>query len=157
MVKYPLKFDAERQEQFLRLMEDSGEVTACAAAVGVHRQTVYGAMQRDPAFKERVEIARMKLGQKALARAKHLAIDGVLETTYDKDGNVIKERRVYSTRLLLRLMERHFPEWGDKVQIDQTVSGEVEHVHSVKPRDLSRAARMKVRELLAELPDESAN
>lgn len=147
----PLKFDAEKRAAYLLALERSGEVVSASAAAGVSRQCIYDAMNRDPEFREECERALGRLAEKAMATAKMLAIDGVVEPIFDKDGNKIGEKRKYSERLLLRLLERHMPQW--RPGIDQKVEGTMahSHEHTIKPRDLPPRARSRVRELLAEL------
>ena len=78
-----------------------------------------------------------------------LAVEGVEKTTYDKDGNVVAKTRVFSERLLLAWVKRHKPaEWGDKVQVDTTVT----EVKQIAPQDIPRDARRKLRIALAALP-----
>jgi len=139
-----LKFDDERRGAYLLALERSGEVTAASAAVGLSRQTIYATMKADPEFKEACEAAKGRLVEKALAVAKMLAIDGVVDKTYDKDGNLTGERVRYSERLLLRLIERHLPEWGAKLNIEK----KVEHTGSVDISHMTTADKATMRDLL---------
>lgn len=152
----PLKFDAERRAAYLLAYERIGEVAPAAAAVGVHRSTIYGTMAKDPDFKEACDVALARLLDKAHATLRKIAIDGVVTKTYDKEGNLVREETKYDTRALLRFLARHDPAWRDKVEVDQTVTGSMEHTHSVQPKDLSRSARSRVRDLLDELPKDAS-
>jgi len=140
----PTKFDAERRGAYLLALERSGEVVAASAAVGVSRQTVYAAMRTDPEFAEECEAARGRLVERALEVAKKLAIDGVTDKFYDKEGNLISERTRYSERLLLRLLERHLPEWGAKLDVTK----KVEHTGHVDISHLPAEDKRQLRDIL---------
>ncbi len=150
---YPTKFDEEKRGAYLLALERSGEVTAASASVGVCRQTIYQHMHDDDGFRDACERAVGRLIEKAMAVAKTLALEGLVEKFYDpKTGELVREKRTYSERILLKLLARHQPrEWGDKVAIDQTVKGDVK-VTRVEPKELTRPARNRVRDLLDELP-----
>lgn len=154
----PLKFDEARRAVFIDALEQSGEVTAAAAVAGISRQTAYDTARKDPEFAEACEAALGRLDAERLRVFRKLAIEGVEKRTYDKDGNVSSVTRVFSERLLLAWIKRHKPdEWGDKVQVEQTVTDKRE----LSVRDIPREARLKLRAALAALPaakpdDESA-
>lgn len=149
-------FDAERKAAFVLAYERSGEKKAAAAAVGVNRDTVYEHLAKDPEFKADCEAARGRLLETCIKRLKHLAIDGVTKTTYDKDGVVVAVTKIYSERLLLAWLKRlERDKWGDKLRVDQKVSGIVEHRTPIT--QVPREARNRLRDALDALPDISNN
>jgi len=147
------QFDAERKAAFVLAYERTGEKKAAAAAVGVTRQTIYDHLRKDPEFARDVEQARGRLLETLMNRLKHVAVDGVKTTRYDKDGNKISETVTYDVRALLAWLKRlERDKWGDKVAVDQKVRGHVEHDHRVTPKDLPVEARRRMRDLLDALP-----
>ena len=146
------QFDAEQKAAFVLAYERSGEKKAAAAAVGVTRQTIYNHLAKDSQFVADCEAARGRLLEKCISRLKHLAIDGVTKTTYDKDGNKVSVTKIYSERMLLAWLKRLEREkWGDRVDVNQKVSGTVEHRTPIT--QVPKEARTRLRDALAELPD----
>jgi hypothetical protein len=148
-----VQFDAERRAAWLLAYERTGEKKAACGAVGIGRQTLYDHLRRDPEFRAQAEAARDRLLETLMGRLKHVAVDGVEKTTYDKDGNVLSVTRTYDVRALLAWIKRlERDKWGDHVQVDKTVKGSVDHVHRVKPAELPKVARDRMRDLLDALP-----
>lgn len=147
------KFDAERKAAFVLAYERSGEMTAACAAIKISRVTAYAHLKSDPAFSEAIDEADGRLYETMMATVKKLAIDGVVKTTYDKDGNKVSVTRVYSERMLLAWLKRRRREdWGDKLAVDQTVNAK--HTHQVlDPKKLPREARDRLREALEQIPE----
>jgi len=106
-----LKLTAEKREQFLQALADSGSVTAAVAAAGTSRTRVYELRNTDTAFAaawdEAEEIATDRLQDEARRRA----IEGVAEPLVSAgklvrgdDGQPIMVQR-YSDNLLLALLK----------------------------------------------------
>lgn len=143
-------------DRFLASLADNGEWKAACAAAGITRQTAYFHHRENPDFAEACEAALGRLDTDILATARRLAIDGVDEPIFSKTGEQVGTRKRYDTRILLRWLERRYPaEWGKKVQVDQNVSGTVEHRGAIRPEDLSADQRRCVRRLLTEKPSEN--
>jgi len=141
------QFTAERKAAFIAAYEDSGEKKAAAASVGVTRQTIYDHIAKDAEFKAACEAARGRLLGKLTKTLKKLAIDGVTKKTFDKDGALSSETKVYNVPALLAWLKRLEREkWGDKVQVDQTVTTKAT---DTRVDDIPRDARDKLREALA--------
>jgi len=106
-----LKLTAEKREQFLQALADSGSVTAAVAAAGTSRTRVYELRNTDTAFAaawdEAEEIAIDRLKDEARRRA----IEGVAEPLVsagklvrgDDDQPIMVQR--YSDNLLLALLK----------------------------------------------------
>jgi hypothetical protein len=106
-----LKLTRDRQERFLKVLADTGNVTAAVAAAGTSRTRVYELRKMDIAFAaawdEAEEIATDGLEDEARRRA----IEGVAEPLVSAgklvrgdDGQPITVRR-YSDNLLLALLK----------------------------------------------------
>jgi hypothetical protein len=81
-----------------------------AQAAGVSRETLRVHIKDDPEFKEEIDnlVEQRNL---SLEKAAHRrAVKGVIRNKYDKDGNLIEKERVYSDRLLEKLLEANNPE-----------------------------------------------
>jgi len=77
---------------------------------GVSRMTVWKAAKRDAQFAQAMAEAR-EVGTERLEDALwERAVNGVLRTTYDGQGNVISEQRVYSDRAAIFLLKGRAPE-----------------------------------------------
>ena len=106
-----LKLTAEKREQFLQALADSGSVTAAVATAGTSRTRVYELRKTDAAFAaawdEAEEIAIDRLKDEARRRA----IEGVAEPLVsagklvrgDDDQPIMVQR--YSDNLLLALLK----------------------------------------------------
>ena len=111
-----LKLTRARRENFLKVLADTGSVTAAVAAAGTSRTRVYELRKSDTAFAaawvEAEDIATDRLEDEARRRA----VEGVAEPLVSAgklvrgdDGQPITVRR-YSDKLLLELMKAHRPQ-----------------------------------------------
>ena len=122
-------------------------------------RTVQRHIQENPTFSESVDQARWEFLAKLEAAAEKRAIEGVVvERIYDKDtGELVRERMKQSDPLLLHLLRANGPEkHREKVQVEKTIKGQVEHRHTgtVPYDELSVEQRRLVRRLLTVEPGE---
>jgi hypothetical protein len=114
------RWTAERQQQFLQYIAETGNVSRSIKLVGTSPARVYTLRQNDPAFREAweeaEEIAADRLEQEAWRRA----VEGFEEPVVsagklvrDEDGNAVMIRR-YSDVLLIRLLQAHRPQKFDR-------------------------------------------
>ncbi len=149
----PRKFTPHKRTLYLKALEQSGEIAPCAAAVEVSRQCIYDTMKRDPDFRDACEEAQGRLDAKIMATVERLAVEGTVVYTYDKNGKVATEKRVFSERVLLAwLKRRHREDWGDKVEVDQRVSGTVIQEQRIRVEDMTPAQLRAARAFVATLP-----
>ena len=110
-----LKLTRARQESFLNVLANTGNVTAAVAAAGTSRTRVYELRKTDAAFAaawdEAEDIATDRLEDEARRRA----VEGVAEPLVSAgklvrgdDGQPITVQR-YSDKLLLELLKAHRP------------------------------------------------
>lgn len=156
-VKPPTRFTETKRAEFLLQLTRLGSYRAAAAAIGVHAITVMRYRQGHPDYQEQCQSAKDGLLKELVGTARRLAIEGVEEMVFGKDGKQLRDangqpvvRRKYSERVLLRWLARLDPDnWSDTVKVDQTVRGKVEHVPgSFHPKDLSPRRRAAMREML---------
>jgi hypothetical protein len=96
----------ERQRIFCEVLAECGLVREAAATVGMTAQTAYRLRRRAEgkgfalAWDAALQLARQRLMNVALERA----LDGSLETTYDSDGQIVRQRRKQDVRSLLAVL-----------------------------------------------------
>lgn len=155
------KFDAETRAAFLVALEAGGEYSAAAAAVGVSYDAVWEYRVAHPEFELQCKRARGRLYQDLLRSARKLAIDGVEETTTDRNGNVTSRRRKFDGRMILAWLQRVDRIWAQRVDVTER-AGEAEGP-GLKAREytldqLTPEHRDRIRDvaeaLAAELPAE---
>ena len=108
------KFTTQARNKFLRFLEKTGNMNSAAAHVGITRQNVYYIMKRNPAFADKVEIARGKALGELESEAVRRGRDGVEKDVRFK-GEVVGKEKQYSDGLLTKLLEASDPErYGKK-------------------------------------------
>lgn len=105
-----MRHQDETKHEFLLALAHDGRFNAAARAVGLHPVTVRRWIKDDPAFAEGVETARLDLTERLEESAIERAVEGVLEERFDKDGNLIGRKRVYSDGLLTLLLKANAPD-----------------------------------------------
>lgn len=147
------KLTPPKRAAYVKALERNGELTACAALVGVSRQCIYDAMNRDPEFRDACEMAQGRLDARIMATVDKLACEGTVVYTYGKNGEVATEKRVYDPRIILAwLKRRNRAEWGDKVEVDQTITGHVVTEQRIRVEDMSPEQLAAARAFVATLP-----
>jgi len=145
----PNTFDAETRAAFLLALERLGELGPAAAAAGVSEPTVWRYRAKHPEFEEECAAALNRLGGDLLGVARLIGIKGLVEKSYDKDGNLIREKTTYDTRVLLKWLARLYPDqWGDKIAVDQTTRQAAPEREATKPERIPAEARAKLRDAL---------
>lgn len=109
------RFDLPRKKRFLKKLEASGSLTEAAAAVGVARNTIYKAMDKDEKFKARVEIARERATANLEVELNDRIYKGNEKLEYDADGKLVRKTVTKDNNLLSRALEANMPEkYGKK-------------------------------------------
>jgi transposase InsO family protein len=110
-----LKLTRARRERFLKVLADTGNVTAAVAAAGTSRTRVYELRKTDPAFAASWEEAEEIVADALEAEVRRRAVEGVEEPLVsagrivrDDNGQPIGVRR-YSDKLLLELLKKRRP------------------------------------------------
>ncbi len=148
---YPYKFGNKLKATFLSELERLGSYRAASASISISAATVLRHRKADPDFDDACEKALEKLTEKLVSKARELALDGALEQTFDREGRVIRERRRYSEKILLRMLAARDPEnFSETKKIDHNHSGSIDHDHkgSIKVEDLSTEQQRAARTLL---------
>lgn len=141
-------FDKQRKADFLRAFAISNTLTTAAASVGVSRQAVNSALQRDRNFRalfdEAIEVYRDRL----VTEMNRRAIDGVIMPVYFKGERIDNpgDLRQYSDRLLEIMIKRADPSFRDKTTVENhnlNVDVGAAEISNLNPNQ-----RLKLRELL---------
>lgn len=115
----PKKFTFDKQKQFLEDFAKTGNMTVSAKKAGVSRQLIYHAKERSERFKRMFETAKEVAIDMLEEEARNYAVDGkVTYEEYDENGNLVAQRKEYSEKLLLRLLEAHRPDTYDSDEPD---------------------------------------
>lgn len=118
-----IKFDDDQKEIYLASIAEHSRKGDAASAAGVSSGTVDKHRQNDPEFAEQELQALKRYRDKLVTHIQKLALEGEEIKRYDKEGNLIEERRVYPIRLIEMEAKRVEPEYRDKQSIDIGGSG----------------------------------
>jgi len=139
-----IKFDDIAKEIFLEAFRQNNlKMRACEQA-GVSLVTVNDHLKNDLEFAEAYDQAvqdwRDYVVETAIVK---IALEGVEVKKFDKDGNVVEERRDHPVQLLLAELRRVDPGYRDKSTLDVNSGGGV----LVAPADMTPATWMKQQQL----------
>lgn len=116
------KFDATRQERFLKILAASGIVTPAAKGAGVSRFTVYRYRDIDPDFARRWREAEEAYADALEKEAYRRAVIGTLEPVFYQ-GEVVGKIRRYSDSLLAQKLKARRPDkYRERVSMDANVN-----------------------------------
>lgn len=149
-------FTPVARAEFLEELALLGSTSAAAAAAGIPESVARYHRERDEEFAEECAAALDRHDRMLMRQVKKLAVDGVDEDIYDRNGQVIGSRKRYSERMLLRWLERQATgSWAARGTVQHQVSGKVEHEHSgrIEVENLTPEQRKLARRFLATVPD----
>ncbi|WP_018949508.1 helix-turn-helix domain-containing protein [Thioalkalivibrio sp. ALMg11] len=131
------KLTPEKKQKVVELLSQTGNLSACAAEVGLSRDTIYRAMQRDEEFATRIAQARDKASYEVEREIRRRGLEGISRPVYYQ-GEIIGEQKEYSDKLLLAMAKANMPErYSDKQY--QVID------HSIK---VENSAKVKLANLL---------
>lgn len=94
---------------YLDGLKAHGNRSRAAREAGMSLQTVKKRRQRDEEFAEAEDLALEEAADALEEAARERAVEGKEERFYDKDGNHIRTRTVYSDSLLSKLLDGALP------------------------------------------------
>lgn len=114
----------EEIERFCEALADGCKVGPGCEAIGVSYMTAYRLRQRDPAFKVAWDEA-LKAGVAKLEDEVHRrAFDGDVQPVYNKEGNEVGSKIVYSDVLSMFLLKAHDPNrYRDNAKLELVGAG----------------------------------
>jgi len=127
------KLDDRAKGIFLAEYSEHGRIGHAAQAAGVTAQTVRRHMEADPEFAEACGEAEIAYRDKLLEHHQNLVFEGTTKITYDRNGNVVGEEKIYPIRLIELELKAHDERYRDKKEVDMKVSGGV----LIAPADVS--------------------
>lgn len=139
-----LKFDDEQKEIYLRELAEHGRKGDASKAAGVSLQCTRNHIKNDPDFAEAALQAEEQYRDKIVGHAGKLLYEGIEVKRYNKDGDLIEERRDYPIRLIELELKRVEPGYRDKQTIDVNSGGGV----LVAPADMTPAEWIAQQEAL---------
>lgn len=149
------KWTDEVRAAFLLALKRSGSLNAAAGAVNVPESVVRYHRDNNPEFADEIQQSLAALNEELMNVVREHAVKGMVVRTIRNDhGEVVVQERRYSERLLLAWLKRQESgSWADRVQVDQTVKGKVEHEHHgrIEVEQLTPDQRRKARDFLASL------
>lgn len=151
----PHDFDDEAKGAFVLALQRLGNYQAAAAAVGFSVDTVWRHRKEDKDFAEACKRAKARLLGELLGVVREFAITGVVEKFYDKEGNLVREKKYISEKLLDKWLRVLAPEqWGEKLAVKEegTVEHRHEHVGRIEVEKMTPAQRRAARQFLATFP-----
>ena len=119
------KFHDDAKEVFLKEYAKWGRIGEAASAAGVSTQTVRKAMEDDADFGEAFLMQEQEYRDKLIGHHQDLLFNGTLKTSYDRNGQIISEERIYPIRLIEMELKKHDKGYRDKQEIEVTHSGGV--------------------------------
>ena len=151
----PTKLTPKKQALYLKALEDTGVLTSSAASAGVGRQCIYDRMKADPEFRIACEAAQGRLDARLMASVRKLAVEGTITERYGKNGEVVSRTTTIDTRMLIAWLKmRDRASWGDKVEVDKTLTTHHIEERRIKVEDMTGAQLMAARAFVATLSDD---
>lgn len=118
-----IKFDDVQKKIYLDALASHGLKGRAAKAAGVSMMTVRDHVENDPDFMEALGHAVVEYRDMFVEHAMKLALEGEIHQQFDKDGNMLAEKRVFPIPLITLELRRIEPGYRDKQTIDLNTSG----------------------------------
>lgn len=119
------KFDDESKQIFLREYAKHARMSTSAQAAGVTPHTVRKHLDKDPDFAEACLAAEHTYRDRLIEHHQDLVFEGTTKVTYDRQGNIVSEEKIYPVRLIELELKKHDEGYRDKREVDMKVSGGV--------------------------------
>ena len=141
-----LRITRRRQQRFLEMFAETGNVSVSAKAAGISRSGVYGHRELDDGFAKAWEEAEQVAADRLETEAWRRGVDGVAEPLVSagrlvcgEDGKPLHVLR-YSDQLLLALLRAHRPEkFRDRTSVELDVSDRLaDRLEAARRRSLAK-------------------
>ena len=118
-------FDDDAKARVIRFVEQEGpNLVLCGRIAGIRGVELLRHLKMDEEFSDDFEVAKAIFHQKLEREAYRRAVDGVLENVYNKDGDIVGEKLVYSDRMLEILLKANMPEkYREQHNVNQGAPG----------------------------------
>jgi len=121
--KHRIKFDDMAKKRYLEALKETGRKWFAEQAAGVARSTVETHLENDPEFADAFEDAIAEYSAPKIVQIEKEACEGHEDKYYDAEGNLVRERRVFETRLREKFLERYEHEYRQKSEVDVNARG----------------------------------
>lgn len=118
-----LKFDDDQKNTYLTELAKHSLKGRAAQAAGVSSSTIDNHRKNDPEFQEAEIQALAEYRDSIVEHLTTLAVEGIEVRRYNKDGDLIEERRDYPIRLIELEAKRVEPEYRDRSSVDLNTQG----------------------------------
>lgn len=119
------KLTADNLCKFLAAYIDCGHKAKSALIAGLSYESIRRHEKNDPDFAEEVDQAHELFTARLSDAAYKAAVQGWKRPLFDSKGNHVGDEWKFSERILELLLKRHDPNFRDKVEVDQKISGGV--------------------------------
>ena len=113
----PYKITPKRQQTFLDVLSETGNITEACKAIKVSRMSLYRFRKKNKKFAEAWEEAEYRGVDALIEEARRRAHDGVDEPHFYQD-QIVGYVRKYSDTLLIFLIKAKRPEYRDTYQMN---------------------------------------
>lgn len=120
-----IKFDDDQKDIFLNELALHGKLALAATAANTLTQTVADHRKMDPEFDLACTMILQHLDEEVVAQIEREAREGFPEMSYDKDGNLVKEKRNYESGIRFAMMKKRDAGYQEKQSLDLNHKGGV--------------------------------
>ena len=120
-----LAFPDDQKQIFLENIAKHGRKSTAAVAAGVSTNRVNRELEMDEEFKEAFLEASQAYVDRVVGHHQDLLFEGQTKVSYDRQGNVVSEEKVYPVRLIELELKKHDEGYRDKREVGVKVSGGV--------------------------------
>lgn len=140
-----IKFDDARKKIFLQNLLQYGKVQLACEAAGVSRRTVAAHRKKDDFFDMAFDDIIEWRSEQIVARIEHQAMEGSVDKSFDKEGNLVGERKKYETALRVKILERYGGEEyrkGSKSEVEVNLNKVLVAPAQADPADWAAEAKV---------------
>lgn len=119
----PVRITDEHYSLYLEYLERWGKKELSAKAAGISYTSMACFRDDNPEFAAAEEAVLALRSQRIAQQLEREAMQGSTSITYDKDGNILNERKVLETPLRLAMLKRHGEGYVEKSELDITTKG----------------------------------
>lgn len=142
-------FTPELKRQYCEALAKTASLVQAAVDLGVHPNTVRKHRKEDPAFDDAVLTALAQFRDMLQATARGRAVDGVVKPIYQRGVRVDKKDNIeYSDGLLIRMLEKHDPEFKSRTSTEATTTNVNINLPAADIESLTTEQRRLLRELI---------
>jgi hypothetical protein len=125
LVKRNNKFDEERQALFLEQIAEHGRPMTASKVCDVSMPRIREYAERNPEFAELYAEAMEAYKDRLLSHHQDLIFNGMLKKSYDRNGNLVSEEKIYPIPLIQMELRKHDEGYREKREVTMDVKGGV--------------------------------